>query len=410
MPDATLRLEWRSPQELAENPRNWRRHEQDQMSALSDAIGEVGWAGACLFNEATGRLIDGHARRKVAIEQGCERVPVLVGSWTEEQERKILATLDPLSAMAAADATALHDLLTSVGSDSPALAKMFDDLKSQFPLPTADTDDPSGGGDGFDAEPEEGPTRTSLGQLWLIGGKHRLLVGDCTSPENVDRLTGGETPFIMVTDPPYGVDYDPNWRTDLADEGLLSFADRREGKVANDHRCDWADAYRLFGGDVAYVWHASVHIQTFHKSLTESGLSIRSLIVWRKPSFAISRGHYHWQHEPCWYAYREGSSARWCGGRAQGTVWDINNKVNAEDRNSHGTQKPLECMARPIRNHGAPGDAVYDPFLGSGTTLIAAHRLNRTCYGCELDPKYADVILKRAESEGLSTELIENDP
>jgi hypothetical protein len=128
-----LRLEWRTPQELAENPRNWRRHPEAQMDALSEAISEVGWAGACLYNETTGRLLDGHARRKLALEQGCERVPVLVGSWSEEQERLILASLDPLAAMAEAGAAELEALLAEVTPPGDALQKMLDDLAAQAP-------------------------------------------------------------------------------------------------------------------------------------------------------------------------------------------------------------------------------------------------------------------------------------
>jgi DNA modification methylase len=119
-------------------------------------------------------------------------------------------------------------------------------------------------------------------------------------------------------------------------------------------------------------------------------------VIWRKPRFIISRGHYHWQHEPCWYAVRKGGSAKWCGDRSQSTVWDIALKDGGEDTN-HSTQKPVECMARPIRNHGGKDDDVYDPFLGSGTTIIAAEQLGRRCYGLELSPAYCDVIVARWE-------------
>lgn len=133
-----LRLEWRSPQELAENPLNWRRHPPGQIGALTGAIAEVGWAGACLFNEATGRLIDGHARRTVAIEQGAKAVPVLIGSWTEEQEKKILASLDPLSAMAVADPAALAALLAEVDTECVELQAMLDALAGTPTTPAAD--------------------------------------------------------------------------------------------------------------------------------------------------------------------------------------------------------------------------------------------------------------------------------
>lgn len=147
--EESLRLEWRSPAELAENPKNWKQHPEAQLAALADVIKEVNWAGACLYNEATGRLIDGHARRKVALDQGAEKIPVLVGSWDEETEAKILLTLDPLAAMAQADKSALSTLLATVKTDSPAIAKLLDNLKAQNrialaaaaePNPPADTE------------------------------------------------------------------------------------------------------------------------------------------------------------------------------------------------------------------------------------------------------------------------------
>jgi DNA modification methylase len=160
---------------------------------------------------------------------------------------------------------------------------------------------------------------------------------------------------------------------------------------------DWTEAYKLFPGHVAYVWHAARFTADLALNLGQAGLHVRAQIIWRKPRFAIGRGHYHWQHEPCWYAVREGGSAKWCGDRTQSTVWDINAKdQDAETR--HGTQKPVECMARPVRNHGVKGDDVYDPFLGSGTTLIACERLGRRCYGLELSPAYCDVIVHRYEN------------
>ncbi len=205
------------------------------------------------------------------------------------------------------------------------------------------------------------------------------------------RLLGGSIPFLMVTDPPYGVNYDPEWRNQA---GLCET--ERTGTVTNDDRVDWTAAYQLFPGTVAYVWHAGRYAAEFTTHLHHVGLQIRAQIIWRKPRFAISRGAYHWAHEPCWYSVREGSSSKWCGDRSQSTVWDI--EACADDEATrHGTQKPVECMGRPIRNHGTREDSVYDPFVGSGTTLIAAERLQRTCFAMELDPGYVDVVVRRWE-------------
>jgi DNA modification methylase len=178
----------------------------------------------------------------------------------------------------------------------------------------------------------------------------------------------------MVTDPPYGVDYDPEWRhgAGLSDSHSI-------GQVRNDDRVDWTAAYKLFPGDVAYVWHAGRFAGDLAQNLAAAGFGIRAQIIWRKPAFAISRGQYHWQHEPCWYAVRQGRTSKWVGDRSQSTVWDVSNRI--DDRTEHSTQKPIECMARPVQNHGGREDAVYDPFLGSGTTLVACEQLGRRCSG-----------------------------
>lgn len=384
--------------ELRPSPHNWRTHPAAQLDALRGVLAEVGYAGAALARElpdGTLELIDGHARAGVC---GDAPVPVLVLDVTADEAKKLLATFDPLGAMAGADADKLGALLGGLATENEAVAALLTDLARDAGCAFGQPE-PGAGGDDFDATPDDsGPTRAQPGDLWVIGGKHRLLVGDCTVQENVERLLGGAAPFLMVTDPPYGVEYDPEWRNEHLPGGA-----RRLGRVANDGVADWTAAWELFAGDVAYVWHASLHTAEVQRSLASCDLQVRSQLIWAKNVHAISRGHYHWQHEPCWYAVRDGATARWAGDRSQMTVWNIPVKDDTFD-SDHGTQKPLECMMRPIRNHGAEGDIVYDPFLGSGTTLIAAHRLGRVCYGFELDPKYADVILRRAGAEGLTCE------
>jgi DNA modification methylase len=228
--------------------------------------------------------------------------------------------------------------------------------------------------------------------------RHRILCGDSTKAEDVSRVLGGRKPFIMVTDPPYGVEYDPEWRLNA---GLnKEWQTRAEGKVANDDQVDWSATYRLSPTHVAYVWHAGRHAADLVVNLRAAEFDVRTQIIWSKPSLVIGRGHYHWQHEPCWYAVRKGGSAKWCGDRTQSTIWVIKNMHRTQGdvddgKTIHGTQKPVECMARPIRNHGGKDDDVYDPFLGSGTTIIAAEQLGRRCFGLELEPKYCDVICQR---------------
>jgi DNA modification methylase len=217
----------------------------------------------------------------------------------------------------------------------------------------------------------------------------------------------------MVTDPPYGVKYDPNWRNDVS-----KTKSKRTGAVLNDHLDDWKDAWRLFPGDVAYVWHASLHGETVANSLRSSGFVIRSHIVWGKPNLVLSRSEYHWQHEcclyalredggecpdmpgycegydSCWYAVREGRKSHWTGDRKSTTLWDID--FSGQDTaTTHGTQKPVECMRRPMLNNSAPGELIYEPFSGSGTTIIAAQSIKRRCYAAELNPEYVDMAVMR---------------
>jgi DNA modification methylase len=190
---------------------------------------------------------------------------------------------------------------------------------------------------------------TQPGDLWLLG-YHRLLCGDSTNPEHVARLLSGRKPLLMVTDPPYGVEYDPEWRHE---SGLNK--SNRTGKVANDDRVDWTEAYKLFPGNVIYVWLAGRFAAELVASLGASDFEVRTQIIWRKPRFAISRGHYHWQHEPCWYAVKTGGDAQWLGDRSQSTLWQI--QVENLDTN-HGTQKPVDCMRRPMLNNSSPGQGL----------------------------------------------------
>jgi DNA modification methylase len=235
---------------------------------------------------------------------------------------------------------------------------------------------------------------TSIGDLWLCG-KHRILCGDSTVSTVMARVCGQTIPFLMTTDPPYGVDYNPMWREEA---GLGQ--QRQVGTVTNDDQADWTAAYQLFSGDVAYVWHAGIHAGTVADNLASIGFEIRAQIIWSKQHFAMSRGHYHWQHEPCWYAVRKGCRSNWRGDRTQSTIWQVPNlNPMGGDRNEiptgHGTQKPVELMKRPILNHTKRGDVIYDPFLGSGTTLMAAELTERVCFGIDIDPKYVDVAVMR---------------
>jgi DNA modification methylase len=264
---------------------------------------------------------------------------------------------------------------------------------------------------------------TKAGDLYELG-EHRLLCGDCTIKENVDIVLNGNSPVLMVTDPPYGVEYEPEWRTDkdstFAPKERSKKAAKASGKVKNDDIFDWKEAFKLFSGDIAYVWCASIYSPDVARSIDECGFERKSLIIWNKQNFVISRGDYHWKHETCWYAVRKGKTHNWQGSRDQSSVWDIDNlaafgKSADDERTAHSTQKPLQCMSKPIQNNTCEGEGVYDPFCGSGTTLIACEKLKRICYAIELDPAYCDIIVKRwMDHTGLipkknGVEIIESD-
>jgi DNA modification methylase len=422
---------------LSTHPRNYNQHPPTQIARIAKSLVQFGQVRPIVVHRDT--IIAGHGVWMAATalvdpvvneamlrgyvfddtthtyEQWCEhrhdifqslRVTQLPDDWTEEQAMAYLVADNETRRGAEPDDAGLAALLDELQQADFDIAAMgFDDAEYSALLDglTPEPPDPGNGGDEFEPD-ENAPCRVQPGDVWLIGGVHRLICGDCTDPATVERLMQGEEPFLMVTDPPYGVNYDANWRNEAAAEGHIAYAAKRVGNVSNDHRVDWTEAYALFKGDVAYCWHNAFRTSSI-QSLEACGFELRSQIIWAKPNFSISRGHYHWRHEPCWYAVRKGTTARWAGDRQQTTVWDINLDKNIDG--GHSTQKPMECMARPIRNHGEPDDLVYDPFLGSGTTIIAAHRTGRRCYGCEISPEYCEVILQRCEAEGLTVERVE---
>jgi DNA modification methylase len=237
-----------------------------------------------------------------------------------------------------------------------------------------------------------------LGDLWELG-KHRLLCGDSTVESHVSRLMGGEKAVLMVTDPPYGVEYDPEWRTKINDQ-------KTHGKkIINDKEFDWYDSYKYFNGNVMYVWHAVRYSKETAISIEKCGFELFYLIIWNKDLAVFGRGDYHHKHEPCWYAVKKGKNHNWQGSRKEKTVWEIptihsfKEGKNAKewDLVGHANQKPVQCMQKPIENNSKSGDIIYDPFLGSGTTIVACEKTNRVCYGIELDPSYCDIIIKRWE-------------
>lgn len=377
------------PRELVANPRNWRTHPPEQRAALEAELDRVGWVQGVMVNRTTGHLVDGHLRADVAAARGWSEIPVTWVELTEEEEeQRVLVALDPLSSMAGADATILASLMDGLALENEALERH---LVSFLAGPKAPTGDPEY------VPPVQPETYVQPGELWLLGD-HRLLCGDATKPEDVARLLGDARPSLMVTDPPYGVEYDPEWRARYKQRHGERTDGYALGVVTNDDRVDWRAAWALSPASVAYVWHSGLHGALAQESLEAEGFVMRAVIIWVKQRPIFGQGHYHWQHEPCFYAVRKGATAGWVGPTFDSTVWEVNTlggylqAGEADQATEHSTQKPVEVMQRPMRYH--EGD-VYEPFLGSDTTLIAAEQVGRRCFAMELAPRYVQVAIER---------------
>ena len=372
--------------ELIPYARNARTHSPAQVAQIAASIREFGWTNPILVDGERG-VIAGHGRLLAARQLGITEVPTLELSHLTPAQRRAYVLADNRLALSAGwDEDLLRVELAELGADGFDLELTGfnpDEIASFLAEPTSGQTDP-------DEVPLAPDTPVSaVGDIWLLG-RHRLVCGDCTDAGVVEAALGGVRPHLMVTDPPYGVEYDPSWRN----EALEGSKTQRTGKVLNDHRADWREAWGLFPGDVAYVWHGALHAGTVAESLTACGFEIRAQIIWAKERLVLGRGHYHWQHEPCWYAVRASAKGHWSGDRKQTTLWSIPSRDQDTDT-VHGTQKPVECMRRPIENNSSPGQAVYEPFSGSGTTLIAAEMAGRACHAVELSPAYVDVAVLR---------------
>jgi DNA modification methylase len=380
----TLRLERWLIDRLFPSARNARTHSEAQVTEIAASIRTFGFTNPILVG-ADGDVVAGHGRLEAARKLGLREVPVIVLRHLAEVQRRQLMLADNRIALNAGWDLERLELelkeLSALGANLSVLGFTKNELnKALTPADNLGLTDE-------DNVPELAQTPVSrTGDIWLLG-PHRILCGDCTDANAVAALFGADRPQLMVTDPPYGVNYDPTWRHR---RGVNKSA--RVGKVPNDERADWSAAWALFPGNIGYIWHAALHSWTVAESLIGQGFTIRAQIVWAKERLVIGRGDYQWQHEPCWYAVRE--KGHWTGDRKQTTLWNI--ASGGQDTETvHGTQKPVECMRRPMLNNTNPGDLIYDPFLGSGTTLIAAHTGGRVCLGIEIDPFYIDLSIRR---------------
>jgi DNA modification methylase len=364
--------------------RNSRTHSDAQIAKIASSIKEFGFLNPIITDGKNG-IVAGHGRVLAAQKLGLKELPCVEAKHLTEAQKRAYVIADNRMALDAGwDADMLKIELGELqGLNFDLALTGFDpgEIDSFLADKTEGLTDPD-----EVPEPPVNPV-TVLGDVWLLG-KHRLMCGDSTVATDVEALLAGVKPHLMVTDPPYGVEYDPSHRRALQSANSKP----AQGKVMNDNRADWREAWALFPGDVAYVWHSGTKAHVVAESLEASAFEVRAQIVWAKSKFVIGRGHYHPQHEPCWYAVKKGATGHWGGSRKEATLWHIEHR---KSDTGHGTQKPVECMKRPIENNSSPGQAVYEPFSGSGTTIIAGEMTGRSVYAMELDPVYCDVIVKR---------------
>ncbi len=418
--------------QLRPDPANPRRISDDELDALERSLRQFGFVQPVVARREDGTVIAGHQRLVAARRLGLTSVPVIWLDLGAEQAQVLGLALnkisgswdDALLARLLADLQAMPDLdLSLSGFDEDEVKELLRSLEVRERRERQEAFD-------LDEALEEArrAPRTKPGDLWQVGD-HRLLCGDATKPEDVDRLLGGATPTLLATDPPYGVSLDGSWRDGVynalghAEQTYMRMdgqadadnatranggahgrtAGHRRTSISGDTRVDWSEAFALVPSlTVGYVWHAGVHAAEVAQGLERIGFEIVAQVIWDKGLFAIGRSWYHWSHEPCWVVRKRGARSPFRGSRDQATIWRVPSPKmimggSSEAKEDHPTQKPLVLFETPIDNHLKPGGGVYDPFLGSGTCLIAAERQGARCYALEIDPLYVEVALRRWE-------------
>jgi DNA modification methylase len=387
--------------------RNSRKIPERAIDKVAASIKEFGWRVPIVVDK-DGVIVCGHTRLLAAKKLGLPEVPVHVADNLTPAQVKAYRLMDNRS----------HD---DTSFDLELLGPELEDLRDlDFDLSLTGFDqheidtflsDSALEDHANAAPPVPDDPVTKPGDLWYCG-KHRILCGDSTSGEAVASLLGDSKPRLMVTDPPYGVQLDSEWR-DRAGINKHGAAEasymkhRIEGHtqttISGDTIADWAHVFELVPSlQIAYVWHASLFTSDVLRGLLRIGFVHHQQIIWRKTQAALTRSHYWFQHEPCWYVRKK--NAAWFGKPGENTtIWDAASPKmimggSDEEKFDHPTQKPVELMRRPILNHTKRGEFVYEPFLGSGTTLAAAELTDRVCCALELDPKYVDVAILRWQS------------
>ena len=364
------------------NPRKKLKPGDREYKKIKDSIEEFGFADPLVVN-ADMTIIGGHQRLNVAIDLGYTEVPCAVVDVDKTREKALNIALNKITGEW--DEQLLADLLTDLkdadydldytGFDAPEVDALFSNIYDK----KVKEDD-------FDVDKElKQPCFSQPGDLWLLG-RHRVICGDSTGEEVYTRLMDGEKANLVLTDPPYNVD-----------------VEETAGKIMNDNMEDsefhkfLLSAYRCMHSNLAddgsiYVWHADTEGINFRTAFKEAGFYLSGCCIWVKNALVLGRSPYQWRHEPCLFGWKQKGRHQWYGDRKQTTVWEYDKPRSSKD---HPTMKPVNLMSYPIKNSTMTNGIVLDPFLGSGSTLIACCETDRVCRGIELDPKFVDCIVKR---------------
>lgn len=392
------KLEWRNIGEIIPYARNSRTHSEEQVAQIAASIKEFGWTNPVLIDEENG-IIAGHGRLAAARKLGHTEIPVIeLTGLSEAQKRAYVIADNKLALNAGWDTEMLvNELRDLEGMDIDLALTGFsaDELNDMLAVKEEGLTDE----DAAPPPPEEPITKP--GDIWILG-KHRLMCGDSTSIDHLERLCDGQAVDMWLTDPPYNVAYEGKTKDALTiqndsmgDDQFRQFL--RDAYVA-------ADAV-MKPGAVFYIWHADSEGYNFRGAAQDAGWKVRQCLIWKKSTMVMGRQDYHWKHEPCLYGWKDGAGHLWAADRKQTTILEF----DKPSRNGeHPTMKPVALFEYQMLNNTKGGDIVLDSFGGSGTTLIAAEKNGRYARLMELDPKYCDVIVKRWEEfTGKKAHLLE---
>ena len=365
------------------NPRKDLKPGDEEYEKLKRSIEQFGYVVPVIWNRTTGRVVGGHQRLKVLIDMGINEVDCVVVEMDENKEKALNVALNKISGEWDMDKLALliSDLqaedfdVSLTGFDAAEIDDLFKDtIQDKIK------------DDDFDVDAElQNPTITKLGDVWQLG-RHRLVCGDSTLAETYDMLLGDEKVNLVITDPPYNVNYEGS-------AGKIKNDNMEDDKFYNFLFAAFANTEKCMADDASiYVFHADTEGLNFRKAFKDAGFYLSGTCIWKKQSLVLGRSPYQWQHEPILFGWKKKGKHQWYTGRKESTIWEFDKPKKNGD---HPTMKPIPLLAYPIMNSSMSNCIVLDPFGGSGSTLIACEQTDRIARTIELDEKFCDVIIKR---------------